>query len=576
MAERPSLEYKDLYARLDEDEKNYRTSTIKLWDSIDFSQYETLKQAGYFILSRYMSGQTDELGRLKPFRQLSNGVVEIEFRAKNIDRAHISYKATDGDYGFALAVRKELQEWMEVSDFGTYIDDYQRKKAQFGTTITKVNEYDDSLTFTVCDWQNLIVNPRDIKNGDIAEDREMTLRELEDMRGKWDDVDKAIDAAKCEKYDKNGKAVTVRDGQGYFRASYFTGDEKDTDIKLYYFICAVINEKKYLMHYHELKKPVYVVSRPRKKIEGRSLGMGIIEELFNPQIFTNESVIAEKFAMDIAGKVITATNKKTPIPSALQLLDGEIIEIDKQAGEYFEPIALGAGVNFPEFQKQIDNWFNITQFDQSITDALRGESSSAPFAAQALQSAQSSSIFNKRRDNDSFDLIDIINDYVFPHIANKIAKEHKLSVSFSQTEAQWLAEAIGEKKKADALLSSPLDDLIEMGVPQDEPVEVKSDALLHIPKGYITVEKINAKGRLYITNEQSDDQQLINTLLMKFNNLAPEDPGREDIVNQIMELAGVSPASFARKTGGGVVKAKTQPKSATESTIESALPEGQV
>jgi hypothetical protein len=36
-------------------------------------------------MSEYMGGQLDEQGRRKPFRNIGNAIVDLEWRAKNID-----------------------------------------------------------------------------------------------------------------------------------------------------------------------------------------------------------------------------------------------------------------------------------------------------------------------------------------------------------------------------------------------------------------------------------------------------------------------------------------------------------
>jgi hypothetical protein len=43
-----------------------------------------------------MGGQKDEQGRRKPFRNIGNAIVDLEWRAKNIDRKSIEAHETDG------------------------------------------------------------------------------------------------------------------------------------------------------------------------------------------------------------------------------------------------------------------------------------------------------------------------------------------------------------------------------------------------------------------------------------------------------------------------------------------------
>jgi hypothetical protein len=120
-----------LYALVDEHISQYENGTITISDDIEFSMRYTVRQITRYILSRYMGGQIDKVTRKrKPFRNIGNAIVDLEWRAKNIDREAIGAHATDGDYLFSLIVNKELQQWMKDNNFGKTIDDYQRKKSE--------------------------------------------------------------------------------------------------------------------------------------------------------------------------------------------------------------------------------------------------------------------------------------------------------------------------------------------------------------------------------------------------------------------------------------------------------------
>jgi hypothetical protein len=86
-------------------------------------------------MSKYMVGQLDEQGRREPFRNIGNAIVDVERRAKNIGRKAIEGEEKDGDFIFALSVNKELQQWMQDENFGKTVDDYQRKKSEYGDAL---------------------------------------------------------------------------------------------------------------------------------------------------------------------------------------------------------------------------------------------------------------------------------------------------------------------------------------------------------------------------------------------------------------------------------------------------------
>jgi hypothetical protein len=127
---------KALYTLIDDHIKQYENGTITISDDIEFSMRTNVRTITHYILSKYMGGQTDkQTGRRKPFRNIGNAIVDLEWRAKNIDRKSIEAHATDGDHLFSLIVNRELQQWMKDNNFSKTIDDYQRKKNKSGMKV---------------------------------------------------------------------------------------------------------------------------------------------------------------------------------------------------------------------------------------------------------------------------------------------------------------------------------------------------------------------------------------------------------------------------------------------------------
>jgi DNA-binding transcriptional ArsR family regulator len=96
------------------------------------------------FFSSLPEGGTDnkdpKTGLRRPFRNIGNFIVDLEWRAKNIDRKSIEAHDKDGDFLFSLIVNKELQQWMQDNNFVATIDDYQRKKSEYGSVLLKKTE----------------------------------------------------------------------------------------------------------------------------------------------------------------------------------------------------------------------------------------------------------------------------------------------------------------------------------------------------------------------------------------------------------------------------------------------------
>jgi hypothetical protein len=582
---------KEFYAEIDDHLKEYERGTITISENIAFSMRQTVRQITHYIMSRYLEGQLDTQGRRKPFRNIGNSIVDIEWRAKNIDRKSIEAHETDGDYIFSLVVNKELQLWMKNNNFGKTIDDYQRKKSEYGSVLLKKTETADELIIEPVKWEHTAVDPRDIKNGTKIEKNYLSPLELKAKRGVWTEmtdgelsIDAVIEKAKKQKKVNGESRIEVLDIEGQFEARCIYPDEYDEtddagdEIGLYNVIVAVVSNKKYCLYIDKLTESRFK-HFARKQVEGRDMGLGVWEELFEPQIWTNEAVIGEKVAMDLAGKVILMTNKKD-LPSGAELLDGETVELE--ADEYIKSLQLMPSA-LPEFQNQIDNWFTNVQRDQSAYPGVTGEEpkASTPFQSLALQASQGASIFNQRRDQDGYDILEVLTDWVIPFNIKQINKDHLLTASYSRQELQLLDRDIiddhaNNTAKKLTLAGHMVLPEHKAGFALDMQTALQKNGdkrTLKIPKGYITLAKVKQKVRFDITDEMFDSQRQLNSLATTLQGLAPGDPERTPIIQQMMEISGTSPASYS--IGNAPPAPAAAPGPTTTTRVKQALPVGQ-
>jgi hypothetical protein len=152
------FKHEGVYAEIDDHLKEYESGTITISEDIEFSMRQTVRQITHYIMSKYMGGQNDQQGRRKPFRNIGNAIVDLEWRAKNIDRKAIEAEETDGDFIFSLTVNKEVSQWMKDNNFGKTIDDYQRKKSEYGSVLLKKTETASKLIIEPVKWEHTAVS----------------------------------------------------------------------------------------------------------------------------------------------------------------------------------------------------------------------------------------------------------------------------------------------------------------------------------------------------------------------------------------------------------------------------------
>ena len=577
------MEYKKFFAEIDDQITQYENGTITLSGDIAFSMHKTVRKITHYILSKYFKDPNDETRR---FRNIGNAIVDIEWRAKNIDRKAIESTSDDGDYIFALIVNKERQQWMKQNNFGKTIDAIQRKESEYGIVMPKKTQSKDKLTIEPVRWENTIVDPSGIKDGIKIEKNYLTPLELKKKAEVWDEstgdesnINLAIKAAKKARTSGSDNRIEVLDIEGEFEKCllYDTeeGSEEDDTIGLYNVIQAVVGQEKFVLYKTELDESRFKFAA-RKEVEGRDMGMGVWEEVFEPQIATNENVLDEREAMSLGGKVVITTNKKN-VASGMALVNGEVIDLE--ADEFFKPVSL-APTTLPQYQNIINAWFENTQRDQSAYPGVTGEEPKASTPAQSLQlqAAQGASIFNKRRDQDGFFLTEIINDWVDPFWVGQVNAEHVLTASYSARELQLIDEDIrtymvSEMGKQDILNGEPVTADMMAGYHSTVDRHFKRQGnkrALTIPKGYITLKRIQQKTSLDITDEMTDSQRKINTLATALQGMDPADPDRKTIIQEMMELGGTSPASFNAGNAAPV-----QPQTTATPKVQSVLPDAQ-
>jgi hypothetical protein len=285
----------------------YQNGTITISEDIEFSMRQTVRQITHYILSKYIGGQTDEIGRRKPSAILAMPSLTWS-GAPRTSTARASRHATDGDFIFSLVVQKELQQWMKTNNFGKTIDDYQRKKSEYGSVLMKKTETTDELKIEPVKWEYTSVDPKDIACGPKVERNDMSILELMKKADVWDELQPdskdgktALEAAIAAAKRRKERNVEILDVEAELDDSIFeqVPDEEDTTISLYNVIVAQVGGKKYLLYKVMLKESRFKHDK-RNEVEGRDMGVGVWEEVIEP---TNEAVIGEKFAMDLGVKL---------------------------------------------------------------------------------------------------------------------------------------------------------------------------------------------------------------------------------------------------------------------------------
>ena len=586
---------------------NYDNQTITIMSGLDFHQSATIKMIEFYSNSKYLQGQLDELGKEKPFHNIGNAICDVENAAVDIDTKDIVATAdmpADYDKSFMLSI--ELQEWMKEADFGRVLNDMRDTRTRYGGVLVKKcieigEDGKKELEIETLEWKNLVTDPIDIMGGAIIEKHYMSPSELAKKDGIWDNVKEAMKIAtkdRKEKYVRNKVASTKRvpvfEVRGEFPIAFYKQaqdevTEDDDNFKFSYqlYIFAGEQDGKQVLLYCEDNTDKVYKYLPRKKKSGRALGMGVIEETEQAQVWTNDAVQKQQRAFELTSRVLgqSASRSLKGRNMLTEVENGQILEHDD--GKPITQLNLGPSSGMAEFQNLVAMWYQQAEKTTSAYAAQRGETppSGTPYRLQAQVLQQSSSVFDDLKEEFGIFVSEIFYDWILPFISGRLNKEHILSHDFEADELKALDNAystnVANSTAIDAILSGKLvsqeeyDALIQSS--KDSIGISKARRFFDIPKSYY--KDLEAKITINVTGEQKNKaaalESLQNILLSISSNPAIlQDPVASQIFMRIVELsgAGISPISLV---SGLQEQAKIQAQMQAQNSQNPQQPQGQ-
>lgn len=556
-----SQNYK-IFSHLDDVLDSYKEPVSRV-DGLVRRPKDIIRTVEFYSNNQYLSGNTDSLGREKPFYNVGNYRVTVAKTATDLDVKDIKFEPDSLKHSVqAMLYNKELYKFLKDSNFSLTLNEMGLVRPKYGGVLVKKSMVDGKLKIDVMDWVNVDFDPADVLGGTLVETFYLSPSELSAKSDTWYDVGDVLEAH--NKLNKNKPAkIEVKEVSGDFPINFYP-DEEDNDSNEYKRMCfyiACVGKKKYLL-YAEYEKGDKYKYLPWEAV-GKSLGRGVWEDGFESQTWQNDAMISMKNVMDISGKVIISTDSQKVSGNAITGVDnGHIFQIE--AGRSIQSLNLAPSA-LPQFERVIELWNN--QFDRvaSTYDANTGEAPTAgtPYSQTALLNQVANSPFEFRREEWGIFLNEILNDWVLPYLKKQILKGHTLVSDYTDDELDIIDEAVatyeGNLFVKDSILEKgevPTPDELEMvrnGVRNGLNKNGKKREI-EIPEGFLDV-----KGKLTanITGELKNKSAILQSLDSIFKTVvstynpqtgqysALQDKTLNQIFNQIVEMSGI-PLSSAQ------------------------------
>lgn len=567
-------------------ENDYVTGNTSIGKYVEFSQYENIEKIDAYLNSKHISGDTDSMGREKPFFNIVTGAVNIWYRATDIDRKNIRIKATKSkDYVAAFLASIHLQQWMKKSAYGAFLNDWGRALARYGSVPVKHVEKNGELCVEVTPWNRIISDTVDFENNHKIEKLYFTPAQLKNNkaydRDMVEDLLSALETRKTkdgQTKDNKSEYVEVYEIHGVMPQYYLLDDYREEDyneenttyVQQMHVVSYVRNEDDddyddfCLLKGKEAKDP-YMLTHLIKE-DGRAQSIGAVEHLFEAQWMSNHTAKAIKDQLDLASKLIfqTADGNFVGMNALSNIETGDILI--HEDGSPLTQINNGSH-DITSLQSFGNQWQVLAKEITSTPDSISGATmpSGTAYRQVAILNQESHSLFELMTENKGLAIEAMFRKYVIPFLKKKMDTSEEISATLESHDITKLdsmyinAEVIRKmnRKIKEAMfkdngqggeIAEPFDIEKEKAMLQAEfaeqgnqrfikPSEIDSKTWKEIFKD------LEWEVEVEVTNEQSDKEAVMTTLTTVLQTIAGNpgvlaDPNMKMLFNKILEATG--------------------------------------
>lgn len=566
-------------------EDNYLNGSVQMGEYVEWNMHDTLETIDAYLNSQFTTGSTDSLGREKNFYNIVVAATNVTMRATDLDRKNIRI-LPDATANTALAFVSTvlLQNWMKEARFGVFLNDWGRTLARYGSAVVKFVERDGKLNATVVPWNRLIVDPVDFDALPRIEKLYKTPAQLRKM-SEYDQevVEKLISSSTTRKTldgnqkDNMSNFIELYEVHGELPLALLEDDPDmaeetswDTYRQQMHVVSFVQTDngetEDFTLFRGKEKKDPYMITHLIKE-DGRTLGIGTVELLFEAQRMTNHAMKQVKDTLDLASKLIFQTSDSNfvgrNVLSAIETGDILIHSVNQPLTQINNSKA-----DIVAFQNFKTEWENLAQTLTSTPDAIRGDTlpSGTPYSLAAYQGAQANSLFEYMTENKGLAIEDMMREYIIPHLKTKMDTADEISAVLEDNEIEYV-DQIYVKNAAIKYVNKELKEMVlrgEFPTQEDQANMTASvskdirDQLNNIMgnQRFFKPSEIpdttwkellsdfEMKVTVEVTNEQQDKMAVMQTLASLFQTLASnpmvlQDANARKVFTEILTQTGV-------------------------------------
>lgn len=557
---------KDIFTYITSEESSYKTNPIAVADGFEWHMPEHIRACTLYKDGKLLTGNADD----KPVKNIILPILNISYRSEGFDVKDIYPYVDDPDnYYKSFLIRKFHDRWSLEEGMDTFIDEIIESYVDYGGTLVKDvkgarPEVIPLQKIAFCDQTDILSGPFGIKH-------QFSIDQLMEKKGIWnsDAIDEVIEQARAEKSvsqandqksKTTGKYIEVYEVHGMLPDSWLSkenvNDEEtyNQQIHVVSFAYDEQNAKYGINLYKGKEKSGLFKILKRDKRFGTALGRSAIEELIEPQVWINYSMIQIKKMLDKAAIMLATTSDPT-VKSKNNVNDlpqGSIMEGD------IKPFVFPS-VNLQAFENSVVEWEQQARVTGSATDPQLGIDpvSGTPLGTTQIITSQGLGIHEYRRGQIASFVEEIYRDWIIPKMMIEINKGQKFLSELSLEELQEVADAVVNyhvnknikdkilsgktitNDKVDTLKNFIRDDFLKNG--NKKFIEIFKNEMTDTPVDVY----VNVAGKQKNLSAMVD--KLSNIFRYIFANpQILQDPNAAKIFNDIYEWSGFSPITIKK------------------------------
>lgn len=475
----------ELIEKARQDDKIGETTSSRY---VSTSMREDIDRTYAYLHSKHISGETDHLGREKPFFNIVLAVRNIWFRATDIDCKDVKVRADKSSNEIAAFLTTlKLQEWMKKNNFAKFLNDWGLSLATHGSAIVEFVEKGKDLHCSVLNWNDVYVDPINFDSGLVIKRLWYTPSELRKQKNYDKElVKKLLDnltartTSDGQKKDNKEDYIEVFEVHGELSLAHYKqskGEEiEDGDEDKFFQQMHVVtllerkddgtdSEQYTLFSGKESKKPHMITHLLNE--EGLTYVGGAVKNSFQAQWMVNHSAKQIKDQLDLASKIIfqTADPSFAGQNALVNIDNGDVLTFDGTKGQGLTQVNNKPDIGAMQSNKS--DWQNQANQINGIAESMISQAKSGTAWRQTQAELQEAhSLFEIMTENKGNYVIQMLREYVIPFFKKQLNNSDEISGilennQIKQIDTRYIPnEAIRRvnQKKKDTILSGQVYD----------------------------------------------------------------------------------------------------------------------